>query len=304
MYRRFPREPDRGAGRAGQHRRPLRLREVHPAALRRRADPADQRAGGAARCSRHRRPRRARRGLAGLRPLALSLAVGPGQRRDAAAPDHARPGRPRRSGCGRARRGWPAPGRGPLPVAALGRHAAAGRYRPRPRLRAGAAAHGRAVRLGGRADPGGSGRPGPAGPGRAGHHDPGRDPRHRRERLPWRPGNRADPGARPGSRGGGGEPAEPAGPDRDQGAGGVRPPPHRGLPAGPRPGRARGRVSSARSRIPRRRPARRQPPRRPAAARASPQCHVQVVSPGPPPSLPARRRRGRPRRAPGSRARW
>ena len=49
-----------------------------------------------------------------------------------------------------------------LPVAALRRHAAAGGDRPRHRLPARGAAHGRAVRRGGRADPGRPGGPGPS----------------------------------------------------------------------------------------------------------------------------------------------
>ena len=61
----------------------------------------------------------------------------------------------------RARRGGPGARRHELPLAALRRHAAAGGDRPRHRLPARGADHGRAVRRGRRADPGRPGGPGP-----------------------------------------------------------------------------------------------------------------------------------------------
>ena len=127
--------PPGGRRRAGQHRRPVRLRQVHPAALRRRA--CSRPTAGQVRL--RRRPGgpgagRAGRGVPGLQPVPAALAQRPGQRRAAAAPHRAQPprrGGPRparrwpRSGCRTPRTatrgscpagcssGWPSPGRWP-----------------------------------------------------------------------------------------------------------------------------------------------------------------------------------------------
>ena len=77
-----------------------------------------------------------------------------------------------------------------LPVAAVRRHAAAGGDRPVARLPARPAADGRAVRVGGRADPVRARGPDPAGPPGVRRHGRLRHPRHRRGRLPGGPGHR------------------------------------------------------------------------------------------------------------------
>ena len=72
----------------------------------------------------------------------------------------------------------------PLPVAALGRHAAAGGDRPGAGVPAVDPAHGRAVRVGGRPDARRPGGPRAARARGVRHHDPVRDARHRRVGLP------------------------------------------------------------------------------------------------------------------------
>ena len=78
-----------------------------------------------------------------------------------------------------------------LPVAALRRHAAAGRDRPGAGVPAAGAADGRAVRRGRRADPGRPGGPGPLGLAAVRRHAAVRHPRHRRVGLPGPAGHRA-----------------------------------------------------------------------------------------------------------------
>ena len=147
-----------------------------------------------------------------------------GQQRAAAAPaQEAAAEGAAEAGRGVARGGRADRVRRPLPMAALGRHAAARRDRPRARVPAVDPADGRAVRLGRRPDPR---RPRGSDPARARgvrDHDPVRDPRHRRVGLPRRPGGGPDPrtDGGQGDRLGSSSPSPRS--DRDQGATGFRP---------------------------------------------------------------------------------
>ena len=111
------------------------------------------RRGSAGRHPRRGSPRRPRGGLPGLQPFAAPVAVGAGQHRAPAPQTRQVQGRTTRAAAIRRwrRSAWPT--RVEIPVAAVRRHAAAGRHRPGAGLPAGAAADGRAVRLGRRADP-------------------------------------------------------------------------------------------------------------------------------------------------------
>ena len=113
---------------------------------------------------------------------------------------------------------------GPLPVAAVGRDAAARRDRARARLPAADPAHGRAVRLGRRPDPRRPRGPGARGAAPLRGDDPLRHPRHRRGGLPERPHRRPDPVADRGARGARGRAAPAARPGGDEGAAGFRAP--------------------------------------------------------------------------------
>src|SRR5690606_10005290 len=156
-----------------------------------RADAAHLGHGPGGRPAGHRAPAGHGRGLPGVRAQPLPLAHRAGQRRTPAegeAPAQGAPqGTGRRGAGGRRTR----PRRGRPPLGALRRHAAAGRHRPRHRLRAAGAADGRAVRRGGRPDPRRPGGPGPPAVEAVLDDRAVRDARHRRGGLP-RP---AGPGA-------------------------------------------------------------------------------------------------------------
>ena len=169
--------------------------------------------------------RRASRGrglrLPELRRLAAALAHGRAQRRPSAS--RARSPKPEMQRAGRrgARHGRPGrPGQG-LPVAALGRHAAAGAAGPGAGHAAVGPAHGRALRRPRRHDQGRAAGRAPAGAGADGRHRGLRHPRHRRGRVPQRPHRRPrrQPGHRRPRRSG--RPAPAPRPAGHQGAPGV-----------------------------------------------------------------------------------
>lgn len=127
--------------------------------------------------------------LPGVRPLPVRLDERPRQRRPAAAPQEARQGADPGTGGPRTRSRGPRRRPPGLPLAAVGRNAAARRHRPRRGLRTEGTAHGRALRGRRRPDPGRTGGPHPAPVAGAGGHRPVRHPRHRRGRVP-RPAHR------------------------------------------------------------------------------------------------------------------
>src|SRR5699024_9335213 len=165
--------------------RPLRLRQVHPAAPRRRPGPPQRR---------HHRPRRhaadrhrsAHRGrLPGTAPAALAHSRP--ERRPRPAPQH-RPTRRARAGAPPAAARRARARRGPPPPRGLRRHGPARLDRPGAGPQPRGAAAGRALRRAGCADSPAHAGPAARDPRRRAHHRPRGHPRRRGGAVPRRPG--------------------------------------------------------------------------------------------------------------------
>ncbi len=170
----------------------------------------------------------------------------------------------------------------PLPLGAVGRHAAARGDRPGARLPAGDPADGRAVRLGRRPDPGRPRGPDPRGAPPVRGDGGVRDARHRRVRLPGRPHRRPDAGADTGAGDARRRPAREARPARDQGEPRVRAPAGARVPVHQARAGACGAGGRPRDRDPR------GPCRRAARARARAQPVPARSRGGPRVGIPAR----------------
>ena len=232
------------------HRRPVGLRQDHAAEDGVRPAGAVLGDGRAGRRGGDRAARADGARLPGLQPVAVPVDAGGRERRLSAAPQEAEQGGAQPNGPAGRRVGRAGGLDRPVSVAALRRHAAARGDRPRARLPARDPAHGRAVRLGRRADPRRPRGPRPEDSRRLRHHRPVRHPRHRRVGLHGRP--RGDPHRPPVARAGGARdrPAAAARPGPDQGAARVRAPARARLPGdqGRRGSHRRRRRASSRAR--------------------------------------------------------
>src|SRR6185369_17229646 len=200
-------------------RRAFGLRQVDAAADRRRPAGADLGADAAQCAAGDRAAGRVRVRLPAVHALALPVEDRGAQRRlrprGARAPVALRD---RSAGARFHRPGQAERLRAPLSVAALGRDAAAGRHRPRARVRPGRAADGRTLQLRRLAHPGRAAGAAPALVEGARLHGRLRHPRHRRGDLPVDPRGRAQQASRIGRHGPAHRSAAAARPDRDPGA--------------------------------------------------------------------------------------